>query len=1128
MGDKYKVKKDDLRALFSTADMLMENRYHGLYEKFGWKKGSNGNYHCWNVGAHSKGADLHASLSVDNRTGLWHCFSCGIKGNFQSYWKEYLKGRHGDSYTDFIIDFLGLQNKINFSKELSDPDYEKNSKQICELFDRLQTERVKERGKPMMLSSSLTEIIKETTSLPMSELNEMVDRLLKDTEALNYLHETRRITPEVIKKYKLGLTDKGKFIFPQIGADGSLINLKAYDPRNPNTDFKWSYPHRGLGYGPMPINNFTHQKIYFFAGEPDCYCALAMGIDGAVTLGSEAMTDVDKIFGEDKAKQLFYGKETVVCLDADDSGMIASKKLADSLYKYVKQVKIINFNISEINPNGLDPNKMIKISKDGKEKMKRAEKDFTEFMVKNGFGKEAIDMFYALEKETIVYTQNTDRTSREIFKVTLQESRMPKYYSFDGSKVIRLVASVGDFDGRAILYPKEIGVKCGAMCNPDNVTTMCRYCKLPTLSGFNKASSQTLHIERELPKEFENDPTYIKATEHDILGLVEVTENQKLQQIKKLCQINDHCKSAIIQDLAHEKLLHVRLVKDINEFGDPTDSAGQTFTAIDMDAYMVEKDIYPNRSYEFEAVLTTSWNGQQSVLFCHKAEPIATCIDTFKMDQQNYEILQVFKPKPNETIKQHLKRRYDIFANACGVTERREMFFVEDLVFFSPLQINNKKLLPGITRGWVEALIIGDTRTCKTLITKWLRNHYKMGDMVTGSTAVTRSGLLGGIRTGLNRPMVSWGKIPMNDGGLIIIDELSNVDIKTLIDLTGCRSEGIASIDGIASGKVLARTRKIMLSNPRAMRSENEKNPPYGIIGVKDFCVKDEVLSRFDIVLIVRESDVPAASYVSSYEQINTEFNELQCQTLIRWIYSRKPDQYVFEEGFEEAIDKYMKKMLIKYHESTQLVNQEMRAKLMRMSMALAGGLASMPEDDWDKIYTKIEHLDYIVEFLDQIYCHPNMQMDHYSKMKRASEKLGDMAFMNNICKYIDINQLIYDDDFTEKHIQQMFYDYLERVQTKDLYIPDVNNVKLQSIGLKIYESTPKLINLLVSKNCFTRSKKGTYRKTKQFNIWLLKRLELGNEAPTSNILECVKNQQNSIIIEATERFGRPGRQNSI
>ena len=1123
MGEKYKIKKDDLRALFATAEMVMENRYHELYAtKFNWQKGSTGNFHCWNTSSHSKGVDTHPSLSVDNRTGKWHCFSCGIKGNLQSYWKDYLKGREGgDSYTDWLIDFLGMSSAgtLSFSTSTTDPDFEKNSQQIKQLYETLQDERFKKTGKKWILSGELCNIVKETQTIPMDQMDEWVDTLLADPASMKYLYDTRHINEEVIKTYRIGLSKYGKFMFPVINADGQLINVKAYDPRNPDPDYKWSYPFKGYENGPVPINNFTQQKIYFFGGEPDMYCAVSMGIKGAVTFGSEAITNVDKVFGQERARQIFQGKEIVICLDSDETGIKSANKLAASLYPYAKQIKIINLDKSEDNIHGLDPTLVKEIGVGDDKKIKRIEKDFTDFIKKNGFDLLAIELFNNLIEKTIVYTQNVDRIAKERFKVTLQESRYPRYFSSDGSKILEIIASVGELNDKAFLCCKNFSVSCTSMNAPENIMRMCNNCMLPRMTGFNETRSLDFHFVRDIIKEHENNPFYIKITEHDSLGLIEALNSQKEIQQKKLCGINKRCDQVKLKDGLPEKLLHVMLKKDINEYV-PTENVTNTGGAdIAVDAYMIgEKDIYPNKTYKFEATQTTAWNGQHAVLFIHKAEPIETCIDTFHQDQQTYELLQIFKPKENETIKDHLERRYNVFADAAGVTGRREMFLLDDLVFFSAVEINNKKLLPGIKRGWVENLIAGDTRTCKSMIATFLHNHYKIGDVITGSTAVSRSGLMGGMTKIGNKPAIAWGRLPMNDKGIVIIDELSNIKEDVLSDMTGCRSDGIVSINTIVTGKALARTRKLMLSNQREWKSQ-ARIP--GIYFVKKLCLKDEILARFDLVWVARREDVNVEEFKAMYEQIATEFTEYQCQNLIRFIYSRKPDDFIFEEGFEELINKYQVELTNKFHPSTQLVNQEMRAKMVRLSVALASMLFSTVEDDWDKILVKKEHLDYIVKFIYYLYCHKNMALDIYSDKIRQNEILGDMSFMENICEYIDLNQIDQTEELTDKYVQQIFFDYLYKVQECKLSIPDAKSDKRTTTGIRIYEGASKLIGVLTSRHCLERTPKGTYKKTEAFISWITKRLEMGDAAPKSNILEFRKNNEDTKIIEAQKKFIR-------
>jgi len=1127
MGDKYKIKKTDLKAFFAMAEMSMENNYHDIFQKLGWRRGSGKNFHCPNEEAHSGGIDENPSVSLDNRNGQWHCFTCGKKGNFQSYWSEYLKGQngYGDSYTDFVADIIGHDKAIQLSKDYDDPDFERNSRELRKLHEAL-SKRPTENGKPWMLNGELSKYIKEITTIPMKFLDEWVNNLLNNKEKMDYLYETRRINEKTIRKYRLGWFEhKGvskktgkpfsnwKYVFPMINAEGDLINIKAYDPQAEDPKYKWMHVFSGRGTLPMPINNFTQQKLYFFEGEPDVYCAAAFGYDGAVTLGSKSTCDVNEVFGKDHAKQLFNGKEIIICLDAEPDAQRSAKKLALSLYSYVKQIKIIDLNRSEINPNGLDPN-LIKdiVTKKGTKK-KRAEKDFTDFMKKNGFDEKAKKIFDELVEETPVFTNNKERKRKEVFKVTLQEARMARYFSSERSKELELVASVSDFNSNAYMYPTEFTISCRAMGENGKKIGSCKTCMLPDQPGFSSTDYMTFNFVRDGVK---TGDRCIEINDHNILGLIEVTDNQKVRQIKKMCNINERCTWCSINDGKPEKLLHVRLAKDTNEFKEiknETSEVGAT-ADIDMEAYIQgDPDIYPSRSYKFNATQTTAWNGQHAVLFIHKAESIETSIETFKMTQDIHDLLNIFKPKDGESIKEHLERRYTVFSNAAGITGRKELFLINDLAYFSPIEVHNK-MLPQVKRGWVEVLIAGDPRTCKTMISEFLHRHYKVGDIVSGSSSVSRAGLVAGITYFKNKPQISWGKVPMNDGGVIIIDELSEVDVSTLIDLTPIRSEGVAKMDKIKSGKVLARVRKIMLSNPRGWKEEEQKEYNYGIQFLRDLCLQDRVLARFDIAFVVRRGDVDVNNFDSKYEEISTEFTEYQCRHLIMWAYSRSADDVVFEKGFEESVNQIQKNMMDKYHPSTQLVNQEMRAKLIRLSISLATMLYSTVEDDWNKILVKKEHLNYIVEFLNNLYDHPNMKMDQYSAMKKNAETLGDMKFMMNISEYIDLNPLFREEEFTERAIHQIFYDYLHLVYKRRMYMPSAKSDKFMTTNIMVHEANQKLLGILTARNCLVRTKRNTYKKTPMFNSWLAERMKLGERAERSSILELVSNKNNSSIIE--------------
>lgn len=1126
---KYNIKTKDLKAFFATADMALRGHYHEVYAKLGLIRGKNKNWHCIESEGHSHGQDLNPSMSIDNEKGLFRCHCCGISGNLQSFWTKYLKGnsKWGDSYSDFIVDTVGSKTDLlNFSENKDDPFFEKNSKFLRQLYDAVQAKNMSETGRPYMLHGEITKMIRDMTVLPMKDLNKWVENLLTNKEAKEYLYRTRRITDDIIKRYRIGWFEhKGisantgkpfsrfKYIFSYIDAEGNFINAKAYDPSANDPAFKWMYPFKGRDICPVPINNFTKQKIYFFEGEPDLYCALSMEYEGSVTMGSQSIKDVNIVFGEERAKQLLTGKEVVICFDCDEKAKKFAKELAESMYPYVKQIKIIDLDKSDMNPFGLDPEKTKEVTIRGKSKIKRIEKDFTDYMKINGFSDLAKERFNKLVEDTPVFTMNVDRKRRETFKVTLQEARMSRYFSSDRTKELELVASVGDFNCNAYMYPNKFLVTCKVMQRKDKKKfSVCENCEVCKHKDFDFDTEIEYELVRESPNPKKNQ---IEINDHNILGLIEVTDSQKRKHLKSICEINERCSYCTLLDTSQKKLIHVRLANDADMYNDSDsgDTSMGSSSEIDIEAYIAgDSDIYPNKTYRFLATQTTAWNNQNAVLFIHKAEPIQTSIESFKMDQDTHDLLKIFQPLPGESIKDHMARRYNVFANAAGVTGRRELFFLNDLSYFSAIEINNK-MLPAVPRGWVEVLIAGDPRTCKTMISKFLMQHYKVGTIISGSSAVSRSGLIGGISFFNKKSQISWGQMPANDGGTVIIDEMSDIPVDTMTDMTDLRSEGIASVHKILSAKARARVRKIMLSNPRGWKEEEKREYNYGIQFLKDLCLKDKILARFDVAFYVKKDDVKVEDFKPRYEEITTDFTEYQCRHLIMWAHSRKVNDIIFEDGFDNAVNNYQNEMCKKYHSTTQLVNQEMRAKLVRLSTSLATLLYSHKDDDWNKIVVKKIHLDYIVEFLNYLYCHENMKMDHYSLVRQRSEKLGDMKFMMNISKYIDLNPLFQEDEFTEKSIGQIFYDYLQRVSRCEVYIPDAKTDKILTNNLKPYDCVHKLIGILTARNCVVRHKKGIFKKTNMFNKWLERRISLDNKAEQSNILELESNKSNIDIV---------------
>jgi hypothetical protein len=613
----------------------------------------------------------------------------------------------------------------------------------------------------------------------------------------------------------------------------------------------------------------------------------------------------------------------------------------------------------------------------------------------------------------------------------------------------------------------------------------------------------------------------ISLKSKDILELIATTEKSRLAVKKRLLKIPDRCGECEIDDVALMSIQEVTLIKDmevtIEENAEEIEEKrsnklrlDQKNSTVAIPAYFLGEtlavdSIKANQCYRIKAVQTNIPDKQNTSLFCYSVTPQKDSFDSFKMSDDMAETLKCFRPKPGETIAQHFNRRYNVFGGAAGIDGREDVFFLCDLAYFSPIELNTP-LIPGISRGWVEVLIAGDTRCGKSVAAEFLFSHYRMGQFIGGSRSVTTTGLLGGIIQSHNKPTISWGLLPQNDRGIAIFDEMSRLPASELSVMTDMRGSGIVEISKIVRGRAAARVRKIFMSNWRENDTSVNKSD-LGIDNIIKLCGAPAVVSRFDAAIAVRNSDV--LNFKSSYNKISSEFTSYQCRNLIMWTYSRTPSQTKFEEGFEEELNKAQDYFLATFHQDTHLVNQEMRAKLMRMTISVASQLFSTLDNDYETIYVKKEHLEYLVARLMKIYGkNSNMGLYEFTESMRGSEQLGDMKFMMNILEYVDLDTLIAFKEGYDKDISFLFSDYLLRVVKSDIKMVD-GKANITSSGYKMYEALDKLIGTLFARNCFVRIAHRKIKKTDCFTEWLNRRKEQGDAAEKSRILECNETESN-------------------
>jgi hypothetical protein len=238
-------------------------------------------------------------------------------------------------------------------------------------------------------------------------------------------------------------------------------------------------------------------------------------------------------------------------------------------------------------------------------------------------------------------------------------------------------------------------------------------------------------------------------------------------------------------------------------------------------------------------------------------------------------------------------------------------------------------------------------------------------------------------------------------------------------------------------------------------------------------------MSRVDVAICVMRGDVNSSDFVKIFNRTpNNVYTSIQCQTLIKWCWSRSKDEIIFADGSYDAIRKFSKKLSDKYHGSVGLINEsETHVKLARLSTALAARMFSCSED-YRCVIVKTHHIEYIYDMLEKFYSGPNMKYDQYSiQMKRQTE-LGDITKVLTILKECDIPTLLSTDHLTQSKIKTIFHPYISRK------VAESHAVRNFSMNDSVVSN--EIIHELQKSHAIMSSGNG-YKKTKPF----IKRLEV-------------------------------------
>lgn len=752
-----------------------------------------------------------------------------------------------------------------------------------------------------------------------------------------------------VLKQRRGLTDETLIKF-QLGWDGDRVTIPIYDEFNVLSNFrryKWNSnndQYKVLNYTDEYNNAYGEVRIFgidrvvdenvdyvvWCEGEMDRMLAEQYGFPSACPTSGAGTW-------HPSWTKLFRNKKRVyLAQDNDEAGQRATEKLCEKLYRVV-DVYIIQW------PEDF-----------------KAKGDITDFFV--GCKKTAAD-FQALLDNAVKYVDPTLSEGRvadetEAVEVHLADSSEASYYK----KRIKIPVMVSGKDSTPYLCPKLIVASCGDAADSEN--KKCRTCSLALHAGEMRMS--------------------LDSTNEDMLKLIKCNDKQQAAAIYQMLGVNarcEHCRVGIEEHMSVEELRLIPKAEANFGFSKEHDYVVRT-------GYLIGNNLKTNKRYTMAGYMYPDPLTQYSTYVFDKAYPEKDLISDFELNQDVIEQLKIFQCKEGQSVEDKFREIHtDLERNVTYIWERQEVAFAVDLIYHTVLNFYFQEQY--VKRGWGELLIIGDSGQAKTTLVERLMHHYRLGELHSGESS-KRTGLVYSMQQTNKRWFLVWGAFPLNDGGLLTIDELSGLSEEDLAVMSDVRSSGIAKATGVITAETTSRTRAIYISNPRNGRPLNTET--YGVNAVLKLMGKTEDVRRLDIAMSVASGDVDPSlinKSLMSVPEVPHIYNSDLCNTRVLWAWSRRPENVKITPEATKRILDTATQMGARYSAKVPVVEAaDQRLKIARLSVAAACCVFST--ENGEDVIVKPEHVDFVVKFMNRLYCSKSFGYDKLSEQDTVTSDASE------------------------------------------------------------------------------------------------------------------------------------------
>lgn len=602
--------------------------------------------------------------------------------------------------------------------------------------------------------------------------------------------------------------------------------------------------------------------------------------------------------------------------------------------------------------------------------------DFTDYIMTHQF---TINDFIELVKGTPAM-QNRQEDIPAI-RVALQECDNAIYYE----KYLEVPVTIAGKNPESYLVPRVFQIN----CNPAN-SPKCKVCSL-----YNTREA-TFKIDK---------------TNKNVLSLINTTDAQLLGALRKIA--GTPCDKTVIKVMENQSIEELVAIPEITyEINDSEYITKRIFYAghgaRDNKSYIIKGYVYPDPRTQLATILSDKMMATQGNL------------DPSLITEEVKESLKLFQcPDNKDAVKAKLKDIYDDLSyNVTKVFDRQDLHMAIDLCYHSALSFD---FCNGyVHKGWIDALVIGDTKCGKSKSAEAIIKHYRAGEII-GGASISFAGLVAAAIQVGNKWSVAWGKMVLNNGRIVIIDEFKDMKKEEISQLTSIRTTGIAELNKVSKARTVAKTRFLCFSNPASERKMNTYSN--GILAIKELIGAPEDISRFDFAVTVADNEVDQLK-INSYLTENKphKYTSDLCHNLVIWAWTRSRDNIVFTPDAEKAILEYSLMLNEEYDSSIPLVvPAEQRIKLARLSTSLAIRLFST-DSNYEKVVVTPAHVEVIYDYLRELYNKPSMGYDLYSNTKTRGEKYIKLHYKEIMAEFKSFGSLTNPNEW--KRLKDLLLEY--------------------------------------------------------------------------------------------------------